>query len=146
VLEVLRALADRQLAAGTVREEDLEAVHHIVREKVQEARRTGQEDLEVVRRIGLGVARRVQCDVAEAAGSPAEDGHRIGRVEDLEEEHRSLLGTAVLVEGRSQVDRSLAVGVLRSCQFADSMSVLLRILTRRLAIALLRSCAPWISE
>jgi hypothetical protein len=105
------ALADRQLAAGTVREEDLEAVHHTVREEVQEARRTGQEDLEVVRRIGLGVARRVQCDVAEAAGSPAEDGHRIGRVEDLEEEHRSLLGTAGLVEGRSQVDRSLAVGV-----------------------------------
>jgi hypothetical protein len=145
-LEVLRALADRQLAAGTVQEEDLEAVHHTVREEVREARHIVLEDLKVVRRIGLGVARRVQCDVAEAAGSPAEDGHRIGRVEDLEEEHRSLLGTAVLVEGRSQVDRSLAVGVLRSCQFADSMSVLLRILTRRLAIALLRSCAPWISE
>jgi len=101
VLEVLKALADRQLAAGTVREE------------VQEARRTGQE---VVRHTGLDVARRVQCDVAEAAGSPVEDGHRIGRVEDLEEDHRSLLGTAGLVEGRSQVDRSLAVGVLLSCQ------------------------------
>jgi len=131
VLEVLKALADRQLAAGTVREE------------VQEARRTGQE---VVRHTGLDVARRVQCDVAEAAGSPVEDGHRIGRVEDLEEDHRSLLGTAGLVVGRSQADRSLAVGVLRSCQFACSMSVLLQILTRRLAIALLRSCAPWISK
>ena len=101
MLEVLKALADRQLAAGTVREE------------VQEARRTGQE---VVRHTGLDVARRVQCDVAEAAGSPVEDGHRIGRVEDLEEDHRSLLGTAGLVEGRSQVDRSIAVGVLQSCQ------------------------------
>ena len=132
------ALADRQLAAGTVREEDLEAVHHIVRVEVLVARRTDQGGLEVVRHTGLYVA--------EAAGSPAGDDHRIGRVEDLEEEHRSLLGTAVLMDGRSQVDRSLAVGVLRSCQFADSMSVLLQILTRRLAIALLRSCAPWISE
>jgi hypothetical protein len=147
VWEGLKVLADKQLAAGIDLEEDLEAVHHTVREEVQEARRTGQEDLEVVRRIGLGVARLVQCDVAEAAGSPAEDGHRIGRVEDLEEEHRSLLGTAGLVEGRSQVDRSLAVGVLRSCQFAASKSVLLQMLTRRrLAIALLRSCVPWISK
>ena len=139
-------LADKQLAAGIDQEEDLEAVHHTVREEVQEARRTGQEDLEVVRRIGLGVARRVQCDVAEAAGSPAEDGRRIGRVEDLEEEHRSLLGTADLVEGRNRADRSLAVGVLRSCQFSVFKSVLLRVLTRRLTISLLRSCAPWISE
>jgi hypothetical protein len=108
VLEVLKALADRQLAAGTVREEDLEAVHHTVREEVQEARRTGQE---VVRHTGLDVARRVQCDVAEAAGSLVEDGHRIDRVEDLEEDHRSLLGTAGLVVGRSRADRGLAAGV-----------------------------------
>jgi hypothetical protein len=144
VLEVLKVLADKQLAAGTVQEEVLEAVHRTVREEVLEARRTG---LEVVRHTGLDVARQVQCDVAEVVGSPAEDGHRIGRVEDLEEDHRSLLGTAGLVEGRSQVDRSLAVGVLRSCQFAASKSVLLQMLTRRrLAIALLRSCVPWISK
>jgi hypothetical protein len=105
VLEVLKVLADKRLAAGTVQEEVLEAVHRTVREEVLEARRTG-----------LDVARQVQCDVAEEAGSPAEDGHRIGRVEDLGEVRRSLLGTAGLVEGRSQVDRSLAAGVLLSCQ------------------------------
>jgi hypothetical protein len=116
VWEGPKALADKQLAAGTVREEDLEAVHHTVREEVQEARRTDQADLEVVRRTGLDVVRRVLCGVVEAVGSPAEDGHRIGRVEDLEEVRRSLLGTADLVEGRSQVDRSLAAGVLRYCQ------------------------------
>jgi len=113
VLEGRKVLADKQLAAGTVQEEVLEAVHRTVREEVLEARRTG---LEVVRHTGLDAARQVQCDVAEAVGSPAEDGHRIGRVEDLGEVRRSLLGTAGLVEGRSQVDRSLAVGVLQSCQ------------------------------
>jgi hypothetical protein len=113
VLEVLKVLADKRLAAGTVQEEVLEAVHRTVREEVLEARRTG---LEVVRHTGLDVARQVQCDVAEVVGSPAEDGHRIGRVEDLGEVRRSLLGTAGLVEGRSQVDRSLAAGVLLSCQ------------------------------
>jgi hypothetical protein len=113
VLEVLKVLADKQLAAGTVQEEVLEAVHRTVREEVLEARRTG---LEVVRHTGLDVARQVQCDVAEVVGNPAEDGHRIDRVEGLEEDLRSLPGTAGLVVGRSQVDRSLAVGVLRYCQ------------------------------
>jgi hypothetical protein len=117
-LEVLKVLADKQLAAGTVQEEVLEAVHRTVREEVLEARRTG---LEVVRHTGLDVARQVQCDVAEVVGSPAEDGHRIGRVEDLGEVRRSLLGTAGLVEGRSQVDRNLAAGVLLSCQSGACM-------------------------
>jgi hypothetical protein len=121
-LEVLKVLADKRLAAGTVQEEVLEAVHRTVREEVLEARRTG---LEVVRHTGLDVARQVQCDVAEVVGSPAEDGHRIGRVEDLEEDHRSLLGTAGLVEGRSQVDRSLAAGVLLYCQSGACMPELI---------------------
>jgi hypothetical protein len=121
VLEVLKVLADKRLAAGTVQEEVLEAVHRTVREEVLEARRTGLEvvrhtGLEVVRHTGLDVARQVQCDVAEVVGNPAEDGHRIDRVEGLEEDLRSLPGTAGLVVGRSQVDRSLAVGVLRYCQ------------------------------
>jgi hypothetical protein len=139
VLEVPKALAGKQLEAGIAREEDLGVVHRTVREEVQQARRTGQEeDPEVERHTGL--------DVAEVADSPAEGGHRIGQVGGLEEELRSLLGTAGLVE-----DRSLAVGVLRSCQSGDLMSGFdpiseSRILTGRLAISLLGSCTLCISK
>jgi hypothetical protein len=144
VPEVPKALADMQLEAGIAREEDLGVVHRTVPE-VQEARHIDQEeDREAVRRSVLDAVRRV-------AGSPAEDDHRIGQEGDLEEDHRSLPGTAGLVEGRSRVDHSLAVGVLRSCQFGNLMSGVnpiseSRILTGRLAVSLLRSCAPWISR
>jgi len=104
VPEVPKALADMQLEAGIAREEDLGVVHRTVPE-VQEARHIDQEeDREAVRRSVLDAVRRV-------AGSPAEDDHRIGQEGDLEEDHRSLPGTAGLVEGRSRVDHSLAVGV-----------------------------------
>jgi hypothetical protein len=135
VLEVPKALADKQLEAGIAREEDLGVVHRTVRE----ARHTGQEeDLEAERHTGL--------DVAEVADSPAEDDHRIGQEGDLEEELRSLLGTAGPGE-----DRSLAAGVLRSCQSGDLMSGFdpiseSRILTGRLAISLLGSCTLCISK
>jgi len=110
VLEVPKALADKLLEAGIVREEDLEVVHHTVREEVREVRRTGQEeDLEAVRHTVLDVVRQVQC--AEVEGSLAEGDHRIGREADLEADLRILPGTAGLVEDRSQADRNLAVGV-----------------------------------
>jgi hypothetical protein len=146
VPEVPKALADMPLEAGIAREEDLGVVHRTVRE----ARHTGQQEgLEAERHTVLDVVRQVQR--AEVAGSPAEDDHRIGQVGDLEGDHRSLLGTAGLVERRSQVDRNLAVGVLRSCQSVDLMPGFnplseSRILTGRLAVSLLRSCAPWISR
>lgn len=121
VLEVPKALADKLLEAGIVREEDLEVVHHTVREEVREVRRTGQEeDLEAVRHTVLDVVRQVQC--AEVEGSLAEGDHRIGREADLEADLRILPGTAGLVEDRSQADRNLAVGVLLPCQFEDLMS------------------------
>jgi hypothetical protein len=140
VLEVLKALADKQLEADIAREEDLEVVHRTVPVEVREARRTVLEEVrEVVRHTGLDA-------VAEVAGSPAEGDHRIGQVEDLEEDHRSLLETADLVE-----HRSLVAGVLRSYQSEDLMSDIdpiseSRILTGRLAISLLRGCAPHISR
>jgi hypothetical protein len=104
VLEVPKALADKQLEAGIAPEEVLGVVHRTVRE----ARRTDQEeDLEAERHTGLDVVRRVRPGVVEVADSPAEDDHQIGQVEDLEGDHHSLLGIAGLVE-----DRSLAVGEL----------------------------------